>query len=450
MVITHRALTALVALAAAGLLAACSGSQQQDIGVATVGLATVTEVVEAPANVVARATAEVTAPASGRVIAIAVQDGQQVTAGQVLVRLASPQATSALAQAQQADAAAAASANVALPRVDASGLAAADAAAQQSFASAKAAAEQIPDATLRAQALAQIATAQAQYASARVAAQRAVANANSGIAGLEAVASSLAQTQRASTRAALAVAQATVDALVVKAPIAGTVVLGGVSSGGGSSDVSSLVSQLPSSVQGQAQSLLGGGSSPSVTSGALTVGMPVSSGSTLLSVTDVSAMSLVATVDETDVLTVKPGVEADVSLDAVPDASYAGTVTSVDLAPTTSSRGGVSYVVRLSLGGGTTASGDPAPAPRPGMSAVASLRVLTAKDAVAVPAAAVFRDGNRDAVWVVQNGVAHRRDVVLGAQGESQVQVASGLAVGERVVVKGADKVTEGQQVEGG
>ncbi|HEY5183603.1 MAG TPA: efflux RND transporter periplasmic adaptor subunit, partial [Actinomycetes bacterium] len=375
---------------------------------------------------------------------------QQVTAGQVLVRLSSPQATSALAQAQQADAAAAASANVALPRVDASGLAAADAAAQQSFASAKAAAEQIPDATLRAQALAQIATAQAQYASARVAAQRAVANANSGIAGLEAVASSLAQTQRASTSAALAVAQATVDALVVKAPIAGTVVLGGVASGGGSSDVSSLVSQLPSSVQGQAQSLLGGSSSSSVTSGALTVGMPVSSGSTLLSVTDVSTMSLVATVDETDVLTVKPGIEADVSLDAVPDASYAGTVTSVDLAPTTSSRGGVSYVVRLSLGGGTTASGDPAPAPRPGMSAVASLRVLTAKAAVAVPAAAVFRDGDRDAVWVVENGVAHRRFVVLGAQGESQVQISSGLAVGERVVVKGADKVTEGQQVEGG
>jgi len=76
--------------------------------------------------------------------------------------------------------------------------------------------------------------------------------------------------------------------------------------------------------------------------------------------------------------------------------------------------------------------------------------VLLKATAVAVPAAAVFRDGDRDAVWVVENGVAHRRFVVLGAQGESQVQISSGLAVGERVVVKGSDKVTEGQQVEGG
>ena len=132
----------------------------------------------------------------------------------------------------------------------------------------------------------------------------------------------------------------------------------------------------------------------------------------------------------------------------MPDATYRATVTSVDLAPTTSSRGGVSYVVRLSLDGGTNSDGTPAPTPRPGMSAVASLDVLTATGAVAVPAAAVFRDGNHDSVWLVRSGKASKRTVVLGAQGDASVQVLSGVVVGDRIVVKGADKVTEGQQVE--
>ncbi len=66
---------------------------------------------------------------------------------------------------------------------------------------------------------------------------------------------------------------------------------------------------------------------------------------------------------------------------------------------------------------------------------------------MAVPAAAVFRDGRRDAVWVVRNDVARERVVRLGAQGESRVQVVEGLTVGERVVVRGADRVRDGQQV---
>jgi multidrug efflux pump subunit AcrA (membrane-fusion protein) len=81
------------------------------------------------------------------------------------------------------------------------------------------------------------------------------------------------------------------------------------------------------------------------------------------------------------------------------------------------------------------------------MSAVVDLNVRTARDTVAVPAAAVFRDGRRDAVWVVRNGRAHEQHVRLGAQGESRVEVVEGLAVGQPVVVRGADQVHEGDEV---
>jgi RND family efflux transporter MFP subunit len=171
----------------------------------------------------------------------------------------------------------------------------------------------------------------------------------------------------------------------------------------------------------------------------------VRSGQLLLRVTDVSALTLTAQVDETDVLLVEPGVVATAELDAVPDATYAAKVTTIDPTPSTSTRGGVAYTVRLSLGRGTDEDGTTAPEPRPGMSAVVDLLVRTATDAIAVPAAAVFRDGRRDAVWVVRNDIARKRLVRVGAQGEDVVQIVEGLKGGERIVVRGADRVRDGQ-----
>src|SRR5688500_2606781 len=83
------------------------GDGGSGIEVAEVGRATVVEVVEAPATVTARATATVSAPADGTVARLRVREGERVRAGQVLLRVESPQARRALRQAQQADARAA-------------------------------------------------------------------------------------------------------------------------------------------------------------------------------------------------------------------------------------------------------------------------------------------------------------------------------------------------------
>jgi hypothetical protein len=266
---------------------------------------------------------------------------------------------------------------------------------------------------------------------------------------------SLTAAQRIQARAALDLARRQVAALTVRAPIAGTVSLApaGAQPNG---DLSGLLSQLPPEAAG----LVGSGSAESGGSGAGTSdaasgavdattyeGMPVSTGSALVSIIDVSQLSLAAEVDETDVLLVKPGVEANVELDAVPGGQYSAVVDSVSLAPTTSTRGGVSYVVRLGLESGTLPDGRTAPKPRPGMSAVADLRVKTAVDAMSVPAAAIVRDGLQDTVWFVQDGRARRRTVTLGAQGDDVVQVLSGLELGDEIVVAGADQVSEGKKV---
>ncbi len=440
------------ALAVAGLLlAGCSRGEASGIATETVGRATVREVVEAPGAVGAKASATVVSPASGKVGSLSVREGQRVKAGQVLLRIDSPQAREQLAQAREADSrAAAVGSGVGVPRASLSGSRGSlDRAATKAFATARSSAQQVPDPQARAQAVAAVDAARAQYVAASRQAQATMDSFNAGLRSLGRAVSSVSQAQRVQTRSALALAERAVAALVVRAPISGVVSLGAASGGGTASALPGGLSSLPSSVQEQAGGLLAEGRG-AAGGGALAVGSPVSSGATLLTLTDTSTLTLSAEVDETDVLLVKPGVKADVELDAVPGARYAATVGSVDVTPTTSARGGVSYVVRLTLGGGTADDGRPAPQPRPGMSAVVDLQVRTARNVVAVPVSAVFRDGKRDAVWVIGDGVARKRVVRLGAQGDEVVHVVQGLRLGEQIVVRGADRVTEGRALPAG
>ncbi len=435
--------TVLVVLASAAL-SACHGSGAPPIVVDSVGRATVVEVVEAPASAVPSATTTLSSPASGTVATLRVRDGQQVAAGRLLMVINSPQAHRALAEAQQAQVAASA-ATVSINPVDiAAARQRADAAAARAFGVAQQAAQAIANPRTRARALTQLAKAQAQYRAASAQTAAALAQINAGASSVAAAVNSLGSAQQ--TQAALAVhaAQHAVDALRVTAPIAGRVAFG---SGSGGSSGSSALSSLPSGLQSQAQSLLGGSSSTTTSSSSLRPGAPVTAGSTLVTVTDLAPMTLSAQVDETDILLVRPGVHADVQFDAVPGATYDSRVLSVDVNPTTSTRGGVAYPVRLTLGVGHFSDGRVAPRPLPGMSAVAALRVRTAVDAVAVPASAVFRDGTQDDVWLVTGGLAHKHQVRLGAQGEAEVQVIDGLSVGDQIVTHGADQVREGQRV---
>ncbi|HEV2087266.1 MAG TPA: efflux RND transporter periplasmic adaptor subunit, partial [Cryptosporangiaceae bacterium] len=268
-----------------------------------------------------------------------------------------------------------------------------------------------------------------------------------GLGSLGNALDALSSAQRVQAQTAVDLAETQVDALTLRAPVNGTVQLGGTSASSGS-DLSSLAQGLPPQLQGQAPdlgNLTPGGAVP--TDGEIRPGSLVAPGTAVATVVDLEGLGLVAEVDETDVLLVTAGVTATVDLDAVPGGTYRATVTAVSLLPTTSARGGVSYRVRLALGAGTLADGAVAPRPRPGMSAVARLAVRTTENAVTVPASAVIRDGARDTVWVIERGAATRRIVTVGTQGEDLVAVTAGLRAGDRIVVSGADRVRTGQEL---
>jgi HlyD family secretion protein len=439
----------VLAVAAAVLLATgagCTGNDRSDVGTGTARLATVAEVVEAPAAVTARTVATVTAPSGGRIGELHATDGQQVRANDLIAVIESPQAQRQLEQARRAVEAADSAV------VDTSGgvnLVAdqrrTDTAAAGAFATARQAAAGLPDPRVRTVTLAQIAAAEQQYRAVSRQARNAAAAVSRGIGSIGEAVNALSAAQRVQAETAYELAQAQVDALTLRAPISGIVELGGSSQGGG--DLSGLLGQLPPDLAGQVGSAPQPEQAPVQGDGGITVGSSVGPGAAVATIVDVSALGLVAEVDETDVLLVKPGTSATVDLDAVPGATYPAKVGTVGLLPTASGRGGVSYRVRLTLGAGTYGDGRAAPRPRPGMSAVAKLAVRTAVDTVAVPAAAVVRDGDQDTVWVVEDGRAVRRPVTIGAQGEELVEINEGLDAGARIVVRGADRVRPRQEV---
>ncbi|HUR72900.1 MAG TPA: efflux RND transporter periplasmic adaptor subunit [Sporichthya sp.] len=438
-----------VLLLAAGLsvpgLSACGGNDKS-VELGTVEKRAVAEVVEAAGAVVARTQVSLRAPAAATVDTLLVKSGDRVKKGDVLLTLDSPAAQDALAAAQAA-ADEVGNAHITTPAGGALADGEAAQAAQRAFDVAEAQARTLPVGPARDAALAQTASMRASFAAAQAQAQAAIDRFTAGLGSLAEALSSISAAGRLQTQAAVVAARRTVEALTIRAPADGVVTLG-PGNGGSGVDSSALLASLPAAAASQASALLGaGGSSGPPSGGPISVGAPVEAGGLLATVIDDSELTLRADVDETDILTVAAGIPAEIELDAVPGAVYPAEVRFVDLAPTTSARGGVGYAVTLSLQPGKLADGSEAPKPRPGMSAVVSLKVAEAPDTVSVPASAVVRDGDADTVWLVEGGKAVRRQVFLGAEGQEYVQVLRGLAVGDRVVVRGADGVREGDKV---
>ena len=76
------------------------------------------------------------------------------------------------------------------------------------------------------------------------------------------------------------------------------------------------------------------------------------------------------------------------------------------------------------------------------------LRVDTVHDATVVPPAAVQRGPRQRFVYVIEPGnTVHRQVVGIGYEDDAGSVVTSGLAVGDRVVVDGASRLTDGAKI---
>jgi HlyD family secretion protein len=77
----------------------------------------------------------------------------------------------------------------------------------------------------------------------------------------------------------------------------------------------------------------------------------------------------------------------------------------------------------------------------------ARITVEERDDALVAPSGALFRDGDGWAAYVVEGGRARRRAVAVGARGERESVIDTGLAEGSQVVVYPSDAIADGVRV---
>jgi membrane fusion protein, macrolide-specific efflux system len=226
-----------------------------------------------------------------------------------------------------------------------------------------------------------------------------------------------AQAQVTTAQAALDAANRSLQGTTLTAPMAGTVtaVTGSV---GGSSSGSSSSSASSSSSSG---------------SGAASTG---SSSSGFIQLADLASTQVSASFAEADATKLKAGQVATVTWAALTGTTATGKVTTI--APTASTSNNVnSYAVVVSLD--TVPTGV-----RIGQTVTAKVTVAEANDAVRVPNAAVRTAGTRHTVTVQANGVPEVRTVEIGVEGDTFIQITSGLTVGEKVTIVTATTATTG------
>jgi HlyD family secretion protein len=77
----------------------------------------------------------------------------------------------------------------------------------------------------------------------------------------------------------------------------------------------------------------------------------------------------------------------------------------------------------------------------------ARIRVWEAADVLVAPTSALFRSGESWAVFVVEDGVARRRQVDVGERGGTAVEIRARLSEGETVVLHPSDRLRDGARV---
>lgn len=138
-----------------------------------------------------------------------------------------------------------------------------------------------------------------------------------------------------------------------------------------------------------------------------------------------------------DIVRVRPGVEARLTLDAFPFQTFSGTVSAVEAVANPQSR---LFGVRIEV---PNADG----ALKPGMSARVLIAVDERRGVLAVPDQAIVTDGGQPYVFVVEQGLANRRPVQVGLSGGGWTEIVEGLEPGEYVVVSGQASIADGARV---
>ena len=155
---------------------------------------------------------------------------------------------------------------------------------------------------------------------------------------------------------------------------------------------------------------------------------------TVLVIGDFSLLTIKAQANEVDVPSLAAGQKATVTLDAFPDKTFVGTVSSVDSIGTSSS-GVVTYNVYITLV-------SPPPTIHSGMTASAVIQTNKKNNVLKVPTTAIQTTDGASTVQVMKNGQVSNFDVEIGIADDTNTEIVSGLTEGQTVVTSTTSTAT--------
>ena len=161
----------------------------------------------------------------------------------------------------------------------------------------------------------------------------------------------------------------------------------------------------------------------------VSVGTTAYPGQAIISIPDLTTMTVEVGISELDIRRVALGQKALIRIDAYPDALYTGEIT--DISPL-ARRSGLSQMKIFDCI--VTIDGTDLTL-RPGMTAQTSIITHYQPEAVVVPLDAIFRQEDRTLVFTVGKGI-EEVDVVLGPENGNYVIIEEGLSAGVRVALR--------------
>lgn len=166
-------------------------------------------------------------------------------------------------------------------------------------------------------------------------------------------------------------------------------------------------------------------------------GEKVSVSTAITIIGDVENLQLTASVPERYVASLKPGLKAEVVLEAYPNDVFSATVVQVSPVVDATSR---TKEVILNFDKNDSRI-------NAGMFAKVKLYTQNYAGAITIPSSAIIDKNGDDCVYIVQDSKAVLRKVQTGNSVDSVIQILNGISEGDKVVIEGMRSLSDGADV---
>ena len=181
-----------------------------------------------------------------------------------------------------------------------------------------------------------------------------------------------------------------------------------------------------------------------VVSNPQSVGSTVSTGTALMTIAVNDSIEIEAMIPEREVGQLRTGLKAGIRLEAFPGEVFSATLTRVS--PVVDP---VSRTKKITMRFDRQANGLHDPRISTGMFARVKLNTRTYENVISIPQEALVEHRGKTVVYVLIDGASHveMREIHTGVTVDREVEIKSGLELGESVVVQGQQFLTDGAPV---